>query len=192
MAGLYVPPRPSLVTWVTGGIYGPAPTTGNSTRSMTAAQNWYMAILVPHSVNISKIGTEVTVQGTTAVLRYGIYTDKNGFPDQLIAGSDAGAISVTGTGLFESTLTGVNIGPGLYWICVDSPTAAAACTLKATNAQTTSEFVRGIGNGTAITQGNTAGYNTAGGSGDAGALSQTAKTPTGISSNAPVPYVIIG
>lgn len=170
----------------TGLYYGTAPVTGNSTRALTNIRNWYVPIFIPRTKAYDRIGVEVTVAGTTAALRLGIFLDDGaGRPGARLF--DAGTVTPGAPGVSEITIA-QTIPGGLVWGCVDQQGAAADATLRATGG-----FVGSyVGANTAdnLAQGNTVGWTTSAGNGDAGAFPASA-TLTGLGGNSTMPIIAL-
>lgn len=128
--GFMFPPGAELGARMRPGLY--YTTTGLSSTTTTALDSLSVApIMVSKSVNIDRIGINVTVASGTvgSEARLGIYADIDdeygGFPGDLVSGS---AVSVaTDAAAFAVGTIDVDLDPGLYWLaCV---TQTATCTV---------------------------------------------------------------
>lgn len=169
-----------------GLYYGPGPSSGNSTRALTNIRNWYVPIFIPRARAYDRIGIEVTVAGTTAALRFGIFLDDAaGRPGARLF--DAGTVTPGAPGVSEITIA-QTIPAGIVWGCIVQQGAAADSTVRATGS-----FIGlypGASAADGYGQGNTVGWTTSAGNGDAGAFPSTA-TLTGLLSTGTAPAIAL-
>lgn len=113
--------------------------TTNSATYTPVAGN-FMAIPIEITESRDKwnqLALEVTTAGsTTSAIRWGIYEDVNfeGYPGELLAGMDIGALTVTNsTGVKTSSTFSTNFvpDPGLYWLAIKVDTVGTSQILRA-------------------------------------------------------------
>jgi hypothetical protein len=95
-----------------------------STTSPALNTLWALPLIVDRTTKFDTISFHITSVSTAGSSRAGIYADNgNNYPGALIF--DTGAISTTGTGVKDTTITAglQTFQPGLYWLAYEQDTA---------------------------------------------------------------------
>jgi hypothetical protein len=101
------------------------PSTGALTANTIRAYPWR----VTKKIIITAVRCEVTTLVAGATFRLGLYTDNNGYPNALVAGSDVATLDGATLGVRLNTFaSAITLLPGIYWLAVNS---SAAPTLRA-------------------------------------------------------------
>lgn len=101
------------------------PTTATNTGGTLRA--WPFLIEAPLSIAAARF--EVTAAVAGGNFRAGLYVDSNGYPAELVQGSDVGAISSVALGVQVSAyVSAITLAPGLYWQALNF---SASTTLRA-------------------------------------------------------------
>jgi len=111
--------------------YRPNGTYSNATPLLS--RTYYFPIIVPSSGTIDRLGvaTHSTFSGT-GVVRIGIYNvDGQGLPSTVLL--DAGTVSCTAASTAYTITTAQAMTPGLYYLAVNSQTAATTNTFVSQN-----------------------------------------------------------
>ena len=98
--------------------------------AMVANTLYAAPFIVAKTCSVNDMGINVTIGVTSAVVRVGIYSDLNGYPDTRL--KDAGTMAATAV-TFESNAVSpaLELEPGLYWLAAVSghaPTVKAVPT----------------------------------------------------------------
>jgi hypothetical protein len=103
--------------------------------AVTAGQTTYIPIFIPVTRTFDRIGVNVTtaaVAGTAPVLRLGIYRDDGSHSRPGVLVLDAGAVTITATGVQAVTIN-QQLTPGLYWLAAQYTHTVAPSTLLQVN-----------------------------------------------------------
>jgi hypothetical protein len=107
-------PVSSLVQSLLSGVWYNGIKGGYVAASLSADTLVAVPFHVPTKTSFTSYGLEVTTAATTGGLaRIGIYTNKAGRPDKLVAGSELSLVT-TSTGFPSGSIT-VTLEPGVYW-----------------------------------------------------------------------------
>lgn len=110
-----------MLDWLSGRYYRTLIAGSNITA--TANTTYYTPLIVPSTTTIDRIGilTQSTFSGTASI-RFGIYSNTNSAPDQLIL--DAGTVSATTANVFYQITINQTLSAGIYWLAANTQTAA--------------------------------------------------------------------
>ena len=112
--------------WATGRYYGPYLANGALGTGGFSNSTGIIPFLIPQPITLASVNVEVVTTAATAgtLARMAIYyADDSGYPDVLLA--DWGTVLVDATGLRTISISTVIKKPGLYWIAICQPSAAA-------------------------------------------------------------------
>lgn len=111
-----------------GRYYGALGYLVGQTQTLSANRLFAQPIFIGNSVNLDRIGIEVTTAVASTNIRLLIYSDLNGLPNNLLL--NAGVVDSSTTGVKELTITQF-VSSGVYWlVCVSN----GAPTVRAFNA----------------------------------------------------------
>lgn len=100
--------------YVSGRWYTSPLITGSSGASNQAGDTIYVyPIHVPHRVSIDGLGCRSNGAVASTNVKLALYSNRDGRPDLLVAGTDA--IDVSTTGQKSDAITAVTLEPGIYW-----------------------------------------------------------------------------
>jgi hypothetical protein len=110
---------PTALNNLRAGLYhtllGNVPTANTVNLAANTLRAYYVKI--SSTITITEINSEVTTNVASTKYRMGIYTDNGShYPDQLVAGSDAGEYDSATTGNKPSATVSITLTPGIYWI----------------------------------------------------------------------------
>lgn len=182
--------------WVAGRFYQPMQGATPGTLLLAASTIYATPIRVAGNVPIQTISADVTTGQTGGQVRFGLYTDLNGAPSALVAGSDSGTQVATGAAVATFTPAApLMLTEGWYWSVVTGAASSTMPTVAALAASYNSDGTALIGQDTAAhafaasaesVQGVTAAFTF-------GALPATFPTASyALSVNAAIPMLVLG
>lgn len=150
---------------VAGRFYNPVPGITPGTLLTVLGVLYAFPFRFPSNIPIQTLSADVTTGQTGGKVRFGLYTDNNGAPGSLIAGTDSGDQVATGTAAATFTPTSPLVLPESWmW--------AALCATASSTMPSVSSIATGYGNDLPFNLG----YDTL-----AHAIATTAEAGTGVS-----------
>lgn len=103
--------------WVTGRTYGLPPGSTQAAVLTVLGTLYAVPIFIPNKVTLSKLSSSVTTGQTGGKVRGALFADNGaGYPGAIVAGSDSGDLTATGTAVVQSSALALAINPGWYWV----------------------------------------------------------------------------
>lgn len=101
--------------WYTRPLTHTAQTTSGA---VTSGRLYAIPFFVPRTITLDRIAINVTTLVASGKARVGIYTDSNGEPGSLVAGTDVAELDTSATGVKASTVSVTLTAGSLYWLAV--------------------------------------------------------------------------
>jgi hypothetical protein len=144
------PENEQTLAWASGRFYGLPRGCTPSTLLTTASTIYAYPIYIPGNMPVKTISIDSTTGQTGGAVHAGLYTDQNGSPANLVAGSDSGALAATATAVATATYsTSLSLAPGWYWLATLATASGTYPTLAALASAYTNELNAEIGSDTA-------------------------------------------
>ena len=136
--------------WVTGQFYGtPVDSTLAAVLTTTGIITAY-PIFVPNAVTVSSLNVSVTTGQTGGKCRCALYADTGaGAPGALVAGTDSGDLTATGTAVETKGSLAVALNPGWYWVAHYAAATTTMPSVVGATAVYTNSLNTTLGNDTA-------------------------------------------
>jgi hypothetical protein len=129
------PDAGATLPWIAGRFYQPMQGATPGTLLTVASTIYAYPIRVPANIPLQTLSADVTTGQTGGQVRFGLYTDLSGAPSTLVAGTDSGNQTATGTAIATFTPAApITLNEGWYWAAL---TAAATSTMPSVAALAT-------------------------------------------------------
>lgn len=144
------PDAGATIAAVAGRFYQPMQGATPGTLLTVISTIYAYPVRLPGNLPIQTVSADVTTGQTGGLIRFGLYSDLNGLPNALVAGSDSGSQTATGSAVVTFTpAAALALTEGWYWAVLAASASSTMPTVAALAAGYSSDANALIGQDTA-------------------------------------------